>query len=434
MSTTSNQVNRFLGQVHQNEFVPSGAKEANAIVSIKSNEVQGQAPSHAAGLVVGFVGDGSGSMDGAKWRCTKQAIINAVTALPNGCEFFVIVGRNHADVVIETTLMTDATRKQSLAVLERLKCEGGTYFARWMNAAKTQFQKAKGAIKVMVFLTDGANQEGSDHPLREVLRTCTGQFQAECRGVGADFEPAQLRVIQAELGGSVDMVRNPEDLDKDFQAIINRAKSLSVSDVYLQIWTPIGAKIEMVKQVAPEIVDLTAKLVPGPNPRTQRLPTGAWAEENRDYHVVIKLDDQAVGTVGTTKLCARIGLVFNEGGVEFEAKLNEGGQIKAVWTDDEKQSAVINPKVANYTGQAELAERIDEGLKALAAGDEDKATRALQRANELADKTGNEQTQKLIKKIAEVDDKGTLRLKKNRDKGDVVELDTQSRRTKRVTS
>ena len=65
----------------------------------------------------------------------------------------------------------------------------------------------------------------------------------------------------------------------------------------------------------------------------------------------------------------------------------------AVWTDDEKQSAVINPRVANYTGQAELAERIQEGVKALEAGDEELATRALQRANELAEQTGHEATQ-----------------------------------------
>src|SRR5262249_5481352 len=187
-------------------------------------------------------------------------------------------------------------------------------------------------------------------------------------------------------------------LADDFAAILDRATSLAMSDVSLQIWTPVGATIEMIKQFGAEILDLTAKVHDGPNPRTKRIPTGNWGEETRDFHIVVKLDSAAVGKVGDTKLCARASLVYRENGQEGASKRNEGGQVLAVGTDDEKQSGVINPRVANYTGQAELAERIQEGVKALEAGNEELATRALQRANELAERTGHEATRKLIHK------------------------------------
>ena len=66
------------------------------------------------------------------------------------------------------------------------------------------------------------------------------------------------------------------------------------------------------------------------------------------------------------------------------------------------------------------------------AGNEALATKALQRANALAEQTGHDATQKLIRKLADVDDKGTLRIKKNVDKMDVKELDTRSTRTVRT--
>ena len=95
-----------------------------------------------------------------------------------------------------------------------------------------------------------------------------------------------------------------------------------MSDVSLQIWTPVGATIEMVKQFGAEILNLTAKVHDGPKPRTKRLPTGNWGEERRDFHVV-KLESAAVGKVGDTKLCARVSLVYSENGQEAESKLNE---------------------------------------------------------------------------------------------------------------
>ena len=66
--------------------------------------------------------------------------------------------------------------------------------------------------------------------------------------------------------------------------------------------------------------------------------------------------------------------------------------MRAVWTDDMAASTSINPQVAHYTGQAELAQVIQQGLDLRKVGDMDGATAKLGRAVQLASASGNVQS------------------------------------------
>ena len=90
--------------------------------------------------------------------------------------------------------------------------------------------------------------------------------------------------------------------------------------------------------------------------------------------------------------------------------------------------------MAHYTGQAELASVIQEGLEARKQGDEDTATARLGRAVALAKKSGNEDTARLLAKVVDVIDEatGTVRLKKRVADEDEMALDTRSTKTVRV--
>jgi hypothetical protein len=70
--------------------------------------------------------------------------------------------------------------------------------------------------------------------------------------------------------------------------------------------------------------------------------------------------------------------------------------------------------VAHYTGQAELAAVIQEGLEARDAGDIETATAKLGRAVQIANESGHEGTAKLLARVVDVVDApaGTVRLKK----------------------
>ena len=94
----------------------------------------------------------------------------------------------------------------------------------------------------------------------------------------------------------------------------------------------------------------------------------------------------------------------------------------------------INPAVAHYTGQAELAQSIQEGLEARAKGDIEVATAKLGKAVKLAHESGNEATAKLLKTVVDVQDAptGTVRLKREVAKEDAMALETRSTKTTRI--
>ena len=77
-------------------------------------------------LVIGFVGDGSGSMSGEKWRNAGQALIDSVGKLPESCEYFVIIGRSTPDVIIPAQRATQENKARALRVLAGTKEDGGT--------------------------------------------------------------------------------------------------------------------------------------------------------------------------------------------------------------------------------------------------------------------------------------------------------------------
>ncbi len=112
------------------------------------------------------------------------------------------------------------------------------------------------------------------------------------------------------------------------------------------------------------------------------------------------------------------------------------GLIKAAWTGDQALSTRINREVAHYTGQAELADAIQEGLEARKAGDEATATFKLGRAVQLASESGNDGTMRLLHAVVDVDDAatGTVRLKREVADADEMALDTRSTKTVRVES
>ena len=107
--------------------------------------------------------------------------------------------------------------------------------------------------------------------------------------------------------------------------------------------------------------------------------------------------------------------------------------MKAVWTADTALSARISRRVAHYTGQAELAQAVQDGLAARKDGDVATATAKLGRAMELAVESGNDGTAKLLGEVIEVDEHtGTARLRRDVAAADEMALDARSTRTARV--
>jgi hypothetical protein len=418
----------FRLEVFQNEYLPQDATQVNAIITVTN-----EGPSGVAGEAVEVVLlDTSGSMADppSKLREASLATKAAIECLRDGTYFAVVQGSNTAQVLYppphhdggRLAVADPSTRQAAVASLSGLEASGGTAIGEWLLLARDLCALRPDAIHHALLLTDGKNESQEPADFGAAIDACRGRFQCDCRGVGTDFVPAELRAVATALLGSVEIIVDPSGMAADFRATIEAALGRDVGEVALRVWVPQEARILFLKQVSPSIVDLTAMAAPV-NALTADFPTGAWGADARDYHLCVDVPPRPIDQ---EMLAARVTLLVN-------AEPGDQGKIRALWTDDVARSTRINHHVAHYTGQEELAEAIQAGLDAYDAGDEVTATARIRRAVELAHETGNAEMSDRLASMTEGDPAtDTFRLKPRLDAADRAIADTRSTKTIRV--
>jgi hypothetical protein len=88
--------NEFKAEVFQNEYLPSGTGEVNAIMTVTAGEGTGPV---SDGRLFGIICDVSGSMEGGKIVAAKAAMAKLVQMLPEDCSFFIVTGSDGANLV-----------------------------------------------------------------------------------------------------------------------------------------------------------------------------------------------------------------------------------------------------------------------------------------------------------------------------------------------
>jgi len=418
----------FAVEVHQNEYLAAGANEVHSVIRVISSGGRGTAASSEKAVVLVVDTSGSMGMPSSKIREARRSAARAITLLPDGTLFALVAGSATATCVYpkggDGLVRADpGTRAEAVEAARRLRARGGTAMSTWLDMVRVLLEPHPGAIRLAYMVTDGKNESESRKSLEDAIQRATGVFQCDTRGVGADYSPDELRRISAALLGDVDIIRTPEQMDDDFRGFMDRAIGRNIPEVGLRIWTPKGSAIKLLKQVAPDIVDLRSMAVVL-DPQTWEFPTGAWSgDESRDYHLIVQVPP---GDVGVEKRAARASVVTG-GDVAGD------GFVLAIWTDDVERSTRINLEVAHYAGCEELADKIQGGLEARETGDDDAATVRLSRAYELATELGDETKMAELLKLIEIDQaQGTVRLRPKADPLDIMELDTRSTRTARL--
>ena len=418
---------RFQVAVHQNEYLPSVGTQVDAIITVtaagtRSGEDWGRrSPERAEVILI----DCSGSMayPMTRLRAAQAATGAAIDALHHGTWFALVRANHAAEAVYPSSGLVQAsarTRAEARQAVKMLWPEGGTAMGKWLLLARDLLTTRPGAIAHATLLTDGRNESETRTALDAALTACAGSFQCDCRGVGTDWEVSELRAIASTLLGTVDIVAEPAELEGDFRSMTRSAMGKLTGSVALRVWTPKEATLRALKQVSPTILDITGRRTPV-DELTGDYPTGAWGKEWRQYHVSIRVPANAIGD---EMLAARVRLMVGRRSVG-EAL------VKAIWTDDAHRSTQINREVAHYTGQAELGQRIQDGLDARKAGDESTAALNLGRAVQLAAESNNQNTMKLLRAVVDIDDaaSGLVRLKGNVAREDEMTLDTRSTKT-----
>jgi hypothetical protein len=420
----------FQAEVHQNRYLPAGGTVVDAVLTVTASSADGHTPTVGPNAAQVIMIDCSGSMADppSKMDEAKKATITAIDTLRDGVAFAIIAGRHYAEMVHPPAAAlvpaTRQTRDMAQHAVSQLIAGGGTALGTWLHLANNLFAGHPAEVKHAIMLTDGRNEHETPEQLAAVLRSCESGFVCDARGVGDGWSGTELRVVASALLGTADGLAFPSDLVADFRLMTEAAMGKALGDVTLRLWTPAGSTVRLVEQAFPHLEDLTGRRTEV-SARLGDYPVGAWGIESRDYHISIELP---VGAAGEERLAARVSLVCQD------QTLLES-RVFATWTDDHALFATIDPWVAHYSGQEELAVAIQQGLAARDAGDIKTATAMLGRAAQLAAETGREDTATLLGRLVEVIDirSGDVRLRQGVVGVDAEMANVRSVRTIRIT-
>jgi secreted protein with Ig-like and vWFA domain len=277
----------FTAEVFQNEFLPDGGTDVNAIVTLTCSGAgsAGQTGSGDAGEII--IVDTSGSMGRAKLDAAKVAAAAAVDQILDGTWFAVIAGTHQAYLAFPLVRMgTGMVRMDSNArqaahqAISQFRSDGGTAMGTWLTLAGRLFDSVPELVqRHAILLTDGENHNETPEQLTNAIMGVTGKFQCDCRGVGVDWQVAEVRRIAQALLGSVDIIPEPDQMSQVFAELMQQSMSRGVADAQLRVWAPQGAQVLFVRQVSPTVEDLTSRRVEV-NALTGGYPTGSWGDES----------------------------------------------------------------------------------------------------------------------------------------------------------
>ncbi len=403
----------FTLQLSQNKYLAPADDRMDVVLTVRVGDAGAAAagpPPTAELLLV----DCSSSMDWppTKIEAARHACRAAIGSLRDGVLFGVVECTGHARLVYPAgpplAVAGERTRQEAKAAAARLIAGGGTAMSTWLDLALELFGQTPAAIRHAVLLTDGKNESDRTGALEAALDRCRGGFACDARGIGDDWEPRDLQRIASVLRGSADAVLEDAELAGDFRRLVEQAMGRTVPDVRLRMTTMPYSRLRFVKQVFPTEVELTAQC------RTQErqtdgrvleLPTGAWGDELREYHLcfdveageLTRYEDQLLGTV----------TLF----AGADEAVGEPRAVVGYLTDDLALSSVPDDHVARVTGQAELGRAVLAGFEAFKLDDRTEAVRHWGSAFRMATELGNTENLKRLGRLIDVRDDGVVAIR-----------------------
>ncbi len=115
----------FNAEVFQNPYLPQGATEVNAIMTITTSGegVTIAAPTNLR--LFGIICDTSGSMGGAKILAAKDAIVKIIELLPTDAAFFVVTGSSRAKLLVPLVNAVPENKLRAISQVKEISANGG---------------------------------------------------------------------------------------------------------------------------------------------------------------------------------------------------------------------------------------------------------------------------------------------------------------------
>ena len=332
-----------------------------------------------------IVVDCSGSMAGEKIRSARRATAAAIAELRDGVAFAVIAGDHRAQQVYPDagTARADGRTRRRGHPAGRPAARGRRHRDRRLAARGSRSRRPaprRHAPRDPAHRRAERRGRAGVHPGRAELRRRVHLRLPRRRHRLAGRRAAHRLVRAARHGRHRRPARRPgrrlpgNDRGGDGQERRRRVAAL---------WTPQGAAVRFVKQVAPAVEDLTDARA---STRAAQRRATRWVPGARRAATTTCAWRWCPRAVGQKMRAARVDCRPRRRlvGHDVLAKAN----VIAEWTDDAVASSAINPRVAHYTGQVALAGAIADGLAAREAGDVPRAEERLGEAVRLAGGVG----------------------------------------------
>ena len=378
--------NAFGFKVYYNPHISPTTNSFWGVVSIAANE----APETAQETVISLICDVSGSMQGAKFNNMIETTEDLLRTAPDGLMLNVVVFDNDSQEVVPLTLLQPGVSRESLVQtfrrnMKQIKIFGGTSMSTGIYQALRAHEAVPGNVsRYGIFLSDGQNTEPEAQLAAAVKKAAEAHMHLCAYGYGKDWDAQQLTLMaQITQGWMPKAVPEAQALRAEFSALVARIAKTVASDVALQLWTPAGARILSLSQAYPDWV--RGEAAPQGDDHTWVVPVPPMsAKDHRDFIVHIEL-----ANVGARVLACKPSVVYVSGGQRVEEKGDQTTWMILEQTNDSALYNQVNPVVAGYLGQGQLANSTRAMTEALAAGDQAAAERHRTEALEIAQASGN---------------------------------------------
>jgi Ca-activated chloride channel homolog len=321
---------------------------------------------------VAFVLDRSGSMRGNKLRAMKQAVGLALDRLNDNDTVSITIFNHETAVLVQTAPASN--RGGIRRLVEGIRDEGGTKISRAMYAGLMELTRApKGGLSRLVLLTDGETDKDEADCLRLADEAGANGVPITAFGIGNEWNDRLLTDIAQRSHGEVEHLKRPEEIEDNFQQVVQQAQSAVFQNASATIRLVTGIQPRAAWQVVPLIKNL------GYKPLADRAVVVPLEQLEKDSRRVLLLelmvDPKPAGQyrIGQIEISYDIPLL----GLQGE---RERTDLMLTVTSDQALTQQLNPQVMNIVEKVTAFKLQTRALDDIEAGNIAGATQKLQGA------------------------------------------------------
>ncbi|MFL4951128.1 vWA domain-containing protein [Streptomyces sp. MMS24-I31] len=406
------------------------ASRADALVTVRARPAGEAAPQAPTAEIL--IMDRSLSMAGrGKLDEAKRAMCAAIDTLRDGTHLGIVSGNHRAEVIFPPdgglARVDAAARETAKARVVSQLAEGGTAIGQWLACADRLFAtvSAPGSVRHAVLYTDGKDEHETPEQLGAVLAACTDRFVCDARGLGEDWNYAELLRITEALHGGAEAVVTISDLTEDFTRLMRQAQSIVVARVYLGLRLNERFRLDFVRQTRPVEAELTARQ---PHDGETHVPLGSWSpDEARQYQVSLRFEPASL-TVDENLRAARLTL-HAEGADGARGPCSETRSMVVRRRAAAGFGIPRSPNLTRVENERELGMAMRACADAQQRGDGERADRELRIAVGLAEELRDTARLRLLRSVSVTGPDGRLQVRRDASRGQMQRLGLESTRT-----